>query len=199
MEVVFIIVIAFLAVALMITAFFLYKTHKGKSITKPDAEIDKDKLDTLVKYVSAQKEEAEEKQKLKELKTAEQKEKLERFKQTREELKESLKSQLDKKEWLSLESVLKKADKGNMGIYVLFNETKNKYYIGQSKELFARIKKHFEVEQIATDYMKGDVIKVKILNASELDSDYRIDHIEKTGIELFDSSNSGYNKTNGNL
>ena len=86
-----------------------------------------------------------------------------------------------------------------MGIYVLYNETKNKYYVGQAKQLYSRIKKHFDIEPIAMDYYHGDTIKVKILNASELSADYRIDHIEKTGIEIFDASTVGYNKTTGNL
>ena len=197
METILIVVVIVLVIALAIAVSFLHRNKKDTNT--PGSEIDKDKLDTLVKYVDAQKQEAEQKQELKKLKTAEQKEKLEKFKQTKDELKEQLKSQLDAKEWTPLDKMLKKLDKGSMGIYVLYNETKGKYYVGQSKEIITRIKKHFEVEQIALDYINGDVIKVKILNATELDADYRIDHIEKTGIELFDASGSGYNKTGGNL
>jgi hypothetical protein len=81
----------------------------------------------------------------------------------------------------------------------LFNESKNKYYVGQAKALTARIKKHFEIEQIARDFWAGDKISVKIITAAELGEDYRLDHIEKLGIELYDAEKNGYNKTVGNL
>jgi len=107
--------------------------------------------------------------------------------------------QLSAKQWMPLKSILAKLDKGGMGIYVLYNHTQKKYYVGQPKELYTRIKKHFEVEPIARDYLSGDEIAVKILNANELSEDFRIDHIEKTGIEIYNANVTGYNKTGGNL
>jgi hypothetical protein len=175
--------------------FFTYKKPK------PHVEVDGDtqKLDVLLTYLENQKQEAEEKLRLVNLKKAEQKEKLEHFKQTREELKDSLRARFDAREWIPLNKILSSADKGGIGIYVLFNETKNKYYVGQAKALSARIKKHFEIETITRDFLSGDKILVKTLTAGELGSDYRIDHIEKIGIELFAADSGGYNKTAGNL
>jgi hypothetical protein len=190
-----------LAVAAAISVFaglwWVYKKDGGKT----DIEVtpDKKKIDALLQYVENQKQEAEERQRISNLKKAEQKEKLEKFKQTRDSLKDDLKSKFDTKDWTPLSKILKSADKGNIGIYVLYNETKNKYYVGQAKALVSRIKKHFEVEDIARDFLSGDIISVKVLTAAELSDDYRLDHIEKVGIEIFDAEKSGYNKTTGNL
>jgi hypothetical protein len=183
------------AVAVFVGLWWIYRKPKK------DIEItaDKGKIDALVRYVENQKKEAEEKQRLVSLKKAEQKEKLEYFRQTREELKNNLRSKLDGKEWVPLQKILDSADKGGMGIYVLHNETKNKYYVGQEKALSARIKKHFEVEGIARDFLSGDKISVKTLSAAEIGEDYRLDHIEKVGIEIYNADMAGYNKTAGNL
>ncbi|MDR0383834.1 MAG: GIY-YIG nuclease family protein [Christensenellaceae bacterium] len=190
--------------AVILTLLFIQQAKKNNQkktfdqLNKKLEEDDRERIETLLKFVEIQKQEEEEKRRMLSLKKAEQKEKLEVFKRTKDELKERLKEQFDRKEWVPLEKILKGADKGGMGIYLLFNETKKKYYVGQAKAVYSRIKKHFDVEDIAADFMNGDKIAVKILNAAEIDSDYRIDHIEKTGIELF-SGKDGYNKTNGNL
>ena len=188
-------------IVLLLVMIFGFVYMRGRPI-KTQPEINPSDVKVLAEYVETQKQEAEIKQQIKDLKTAEQKEKLETFKRTKSELKEQLKLKIESKEWMSLDKVLKQYDKGGIGIYILYNETKNKYYVGQSKEIVARIKKHFEIEPIARDYTSGDIIKVKFITSNELNtgfSDYRIDHLEKTGIEIFDSNVSGYNKTSGNI
>jgi len=187
---------------LIIIAGIIYFIHSKRQEAKPDkkAEVRQDSIETLAAYVKAQKDEAEAKQRLKDLDRAEKKYKLEVFKQTKDQLKDRLKTQIDGKEWKSLDSVLRSADKGVSGIYILYNRTKNKYYVGQAKELLKRVRDHFKVEDIALDYyMSGDTIEIKFLTAAELGTDYRIDHIEKTGMEIFNSENDGYNKKAGNL
>ncbi|MCL2586729.1 MAG: GIY-YIG nuclease family protein [Firmicutes bacterium] len=166
---------------------------------KSSTEIQPKDIDVLVDYVKAQKQEADEVARVKLLKKEEQKSKLETFKQTKEQLKEKLKSQIDQKEWKSLNAILSSADKGGVGIYIIFNQTKSKYYVGQAKQINARIRKHFDVPDLARDFLMGDQIHVKFLTANELDDAYRLDHIEKTGIEIFNADKSGYNKTVGNL
>jgi alanyl-tRNA synthetase len=198
--VVLILLAAAAAVAVFVGLWWLSKKGGEK---KRGVEITRDpngqKIDAILQYVENQKREAEERERVKNLKSAEQKEKLEKFKQTRDSLKGYLMAKLDKKEWTPLSKILNSADKGGTGIYVLHNETKNKYYVGQAKALTARIKKHFEIEQIAQDFLGGDRISAKILTAAELGGDYRLDHIEKLGIELYDADKTGYNKTAGNL
>jgi hypothetical protein len=186
------------AAAVFVGLWWVYKKDNPK---KPAVEIapNTEKINALLEYVENQKREAEERDRIKNLKKTEQREKLEKFKQTRDELKENLRSKLSTKEWVPLSKMLNSADKGGIGIYVLFNESKNKYYVGQAKALTARIKKHFEIEQIARDFLAGDKISVKTLTAAELGGDFRLDHIEKLGIELYDAEQSGYNRTVGNL
>jgi hypothetical protein len=196
------IVLILLAAATAAAVFVgLWWVYKKNAPPKPSVEITPDpkKIDALLEYVENQKRAAEAKEQIKNLKKAEQKEKLEKFKQTRDSLKDDLMAKLDKKEWTPLSKILNSADKGGVGIYVLYNETKNKYYVGQAKALTARIKKHFEIEQIARDFLSGDKISVKVLTAAELDSDFRLDHIEKLGIEIYNAETNGYNKTGGNL
>ena len=170
-----------------------------KKISNETVEVKKDDLEELTNFIRVAKEQVEEEQRIKSLKKAEQKQKLETFKQTKEELKERLKNQIQSKEWKSLEQVLNSADKGSVGIYIMYNATKDKYYVGQAKQLVKRVKDHFRVEDIARDFMSGDAIQVKFLTAAELGEDYRLDHVEKTGIEIFASDKSGYNKNVGNL
>ena len=162
------------------------------------AEVRHDDIEALAEYVKSEKAAKEQEAAVKELKRADQKQKLENFKQTREQLREKLKNQIDAKTWQPLESILKSADKGGVGLYVLYNATKDKYYVGQAKQLYKRVREHFKVEDIARDHIAGDKITVKFLTANELDEDYRIDHIEKTGIEIF-GKDKCYNKTTGNL
>jgi len=158
-----------------------------------------DRIDRLVAYVEADQMQEIAKASAKQERIDLRKEQLEVFKQTKEQLKQSLKSKINQKQWKSLESVLESADKGGIGIYVLYNETKNKYYVGQAKQIFKRVRDHFKIEDIARDHVAGDSIKVKFLTANEIGGDYRMDHIEKTGIEIFQSGVNGYNKTAGNL
>jgi len=190
-----IILLIFIFFAVLI--FMLYRRDNRRD--KKLLEIGSENIEVLATYVAAQKEQQETERAQKELKQAEQKQKLETFKQTKEQLKEKLKSQIDAKAWKPLETILKSADKGGVGIYVMYNETKNKFYVGQAKQLHKRIRDHFVVEDITRDYLAGDKIRVKMLTANELDADYRLDHIEKTGIEIFNSDKNGYNKTGGNM
>ena len=194
----------FLIIVLIVIAIILYLVfrivkQKQKPVDEPKIEVDKESIETLAEWVKVQKKQADEEKHFKDLKKAEQKQKLEVFKQTKDILKDKLKAQIDQKEWSSLNSVLERTDKGGMGIYIIYNETKDKYYVGQSKQLIKRVKDHFFVEAIARDFLAGDRMSVKFLTANELDSDYRLDHIEKTGIEIFGSDKNGYNKTIGNM
>jgi hypothetical protein len=184
-----------IALALLLYVIQLKKRPKPPTVV----EVKKENLDTLTEFVRLQKERAEEEARVKELKKAENREKLENFKRTKDELQDRLRAQFSEKAWRPLASILNSADKGGVGIYVLFNASKNKYYVGQAKQIFKRVRDHFAVEDIARDYLCGDEIRVKFLTANEIGADYRLDHIERTGIEIFDADKGGYNRTTGNL
>jgi predicted GIY-YIG superfamily endonuclease len=162
-------------------------------------QIDPQSIQTLADFVKAQKDQAEAQAQLKSLAAADRKQKLEHFKQTQDQLRENLRAQFDKKTWTPLEKILSGTDKGGIGIYVLYNETKNKYYVGQAKQIFKRIRDHFCIEDIARDFIAGDNITATFLTANELDADYRMDHVERLGIEIFDSEKNGYNKRQGSI
>jgi len=195
-------VLGTLLFCVIVFCLYLYAKKKKdalKNLEDKVVEVRPENLQVLADYVQAQKDKMEQEQQLKDLKKQEMRHKLDIFKQTKDVLKYKLREQLDMKEWRPLFEIMRSADKGGVGIYVLHNTTKNKYYVGQAKQLYKRVRDHFLVEDIAKDFLKGDIINVKFLTANELDSDYRIDHIEKTGIEIFASDKQGYNKTIGNL
>ena len=193
------IVIAILATALVLLAAWAIAHAVTKTKKPPPTEVDSGNIAALAEYVKADKEQKEKQQQLKELQQADRKQKLETFKQTREQLKEKLRAQFDAKEWQPLDKILKSADKGGVGIYVLLNATKNKYYVGQAKQIYKRIRDHFQIEDIARDFLGGDEIRAAFLTANELGADYRMDHIERLGIEIFDADKGGYNKKQGSV
>jgi len=203
---VFLIIAAFVILIAVIIYLVLRNARKSPPRHNDPIEVDARQIALLADYAAQKKREDELKQaqaiealKIKQERKDLLKEQLETFKQTKEQLRDKLKGQLDAKEWKPLEAVLRSADKGGVGVYVLYNPAKKKYYVGQAKQIFKRVRDHFKVEDITRDYIAGDEILVKYLTANELDNDYRLDHIEKTGIELFDADKSGYNKTEGNV
>lgn len=93
-----------------------------------------------------------------------------------------------------------------IGCYVIHNTANNKYYVGQSKDVYKRLKQHFRgtVPQnwiFSEDYyqtdpsLREDLFEVKIV---ECDSKDMLDSTEKAMIEEYDSWNTGYNRTKGN-
>lgn len=84
------------------------------------------------------------------------------------------------------------------GVYVLFNENKNKYYVGQSKNIVHRVKNHIEGRgnaHLFADLKYGDIFYVHLI---EFTSEFRsLNEQEKYYINIYDSFNNGYNKTRG--
>jgi len=96
---------------------------------------------------------------------------------------------------------IKERQQGDMvGVYVLYNKSKNKYYVGQTKRLFFRINQHFTGYgngDIYADYVYGDQFAIQIIKLT--DSGYSdIDKLEKDLIKKYDAYKVGYNKTSGN-
>lgn len=94
-----------------------------------------------------------------------------------------------------------------VGCYVIKNVEKNKYYVGQSKDVFKRITRdHFNGTKVkniifAEDYFsstfdnKDNLFEVKVIRCETKDE---LDRTERELIEVFDSFNNGYNATSGN-
>lgn len=83
------------------------------------------------------------------------------------------------------------------GVYILFNITQNKYYVGQSRNIFKRVNNHFTGKgngDVYADYKYGNNFEITLVKCP-------IDELNKTEkyyIEIFDSYHNGYNKNKGN-
>lgn len=92
-----------------------------------------------------------------------------------------------------------------IGVYVIKNNEKNKYYVGQSKDVLKRIRQHFKGTVpanmiFAEDYFsskwdKEQLFAVKIIPLHTKDE---LDATEKRLIKEYDSRMNGYNGTLGN-
>lgn len=88
------------------------------------------------------------------------------------------------------------------GIYILCNKTKNKHYVGQSKDVFNRVNEHFGEsgsgnKQVYVDYKMGDKFTIKMLSL-EKSGFSNLNELESFAIERYDAFSKGYNKTKGN-
>lgn len=94
-----------------------------------------------------------------------------------------------------------------IGVYIIHNKEKDKYYVGQSKDVMKRIKQHFNgtvpknsvfAEDYYTSQMenKDNIFEYKIIRCETKDE---LDSLEKKLIYEYDSWNSGYNGTSGNI
>lgn len=94
-----------------------------------------------------------------------------------------------------------------IGVYIIHNKEKGKYYVGQSKDVMKRIKQHFNGTTpknsiFAEDYYtsnldnKEDIFELKIIKCTSKDE---LDRTEKNLIYQYDSYNNGYNGTQGNI
>lgn len=94
-----------------------------------------------------------------------------------------------------------------VGCYVIRNVELNKYYVGQSKDIFKRVTRdHFNGTVpkniiFAEDYFKSkaqdrnNLFEVKIIPCNTKDE---LDIVEAENIEYYDSFKNGYNGTSGN-
>ncbi len=86
------------------------------------------------------------------------------------------------------------------GVYILFNSTKNMYYVGQAKEVLNRVNAHFTGKgngDVYADFKYGDNFTIKMI-ALEKSGFKTLNDLERNTIMTYDSFASGYNKTRGN-
>ncbi len=105
-----------------------------------------------------------------------------------------------------LRSVIGYEYKKIIGCYIIHNREKDKYYVGQSKDVMKRLRQHFKGTVpnniiFAEDYYssefadKSELFEVKIIPCETKDE---LDRTEKELIARYDSWNNGYNGTSGN-
>jgi predicted GIY-YIG superfamily endonuclease len=88
------------------------------------------------------------------------------------------------------------------GVYIIQNATRNKFYVGQSKNIEKRIScQHFQKgncmnQAFMDDYNNSDIFNIAIVPCKTRDE---LDELEKHYINEFDSFGKGYNKTGGNI
>ena len=86
------------------------------------------------------------------------------------------------------------------GVYIIHNESKNLYYIGQGKQVLNRVNAHFTGHgngDIYADYKYGDRFTIKTI-ALDHSGFPTLNELERYCISCYDSYWHGYNKTRGN-
>ena len=86
------------------------------------------------------------------------------------------------------------------GVYVLYNQTKNMYYVGQGQRVLDRVNSHFTGKgngDVYADYKYGDAFTITTFALEE--SGYSsLNELERSAIEAYGAFAHGYNKTRGN-
>lgn len=86
------------------------------------------------------------------------------------------------------------------GVYILYNKTKRKYYVGQAKDIIDRVNSHFKGSgngDVYADYKYGDKWTIKMIDIKE--TEYTsLNKLEKELISYYNSYKKGYNKNRGN-
>lgn len=86
------------------------------------------------------------------------------------------------------------------GVYILKNNTKQKYYVGQAKNLSTRVNQHFTGHgngDVYADYKMGDKFTIRMI--ALYGSGYKsLNQLERYAIDTYACYSKGYNKTRGN-
>ncbi|RZT01193.1 GIY-YIG nuclease family protein [Cuneatibacter caecimuris] len=86
------------------------------------------------------------------------------------------------------------------GVYIIYNHTKNMYYVGQGKKVFQRVNRHFTGNgngNVYADYKYGDFFTIKMI-ALEQSGFISLNELERNTIKTYNAYSKGYNKTKGN-
>lgn len=85
------------------------------------------------------------------------------------------------------------------GVYILHNETKNQYYVGQAKRILNRVNNHFTGKgngDVYADYKYGDKWTIRMIALDE--SPFQtLNELERYTIQAYDAYTKGYNKNRG--
>ena len=95
---------------------------------------------------------------------------------------------------------LRKQHKGFTGVYIIYNYTKNLYYVGQGQNVYVRCSNHFLGKgnpDIYADYKYGDEFFIEFVSLVESGYD-NLDDLERYYIDEYNAVRRGYNKKRGN-
>lgn len=86
------------------------------------------------------------------------------------------------------------------GVYIIYNKTKNMYYVGQGQKVFQRVNSHFTGHgngDVYADYKYGDNFVIKMIEL-EKSGFNTLNELERNTIKTYNAYAKGYNKTRGN-
>lgn len=86
------------------------------------------------------------------------------------------------------------------GVYILYNNDKKMYYVGQGKRVFQRVNSHFTGHgngDVYADYKYGDNFTIKMI-ALRNSGFKTLNELERNTITTYNAYAKGYNKTRGN-
>ena len=87
------------------------------------------------------------------------------------------------------------------GIYLLHNLSNDKYYVGQSKRVLARVRQHFSGNggngDVYADYQRGDTFSVRTISLASSGYD-SLNALEADAIDSYEAFTRGYNRRRGN-
>ncbi len=86
------------------------------------------------------------------------------------------------------------------GVYILYNQTRNMYYVGQGKQVFHRVNQHFTGHgngDVYADYKYGDAFSIRMIPLRR-SGFHTLNELERHTISQYDAFSRGYNKTRGN-
>ncbi len=86
------------------------------------------------------------------------------------------------------------------GVYILYNKSKNMYYVGQAIKILDRVNNHFTGKgngDVYADYKYGDEFTIKMI-ALEGSGFASLNSLERETIRKYKAFSKGYNKTRGN-
>ena len=119
---------------------------------------------------------------------------------------ETLATSVESSDYIPLKVISGLEYKKIIGCYIIHNKERDKYYVGQSKDVMKRLKQHFRGTTpnniiFAEDYFnstmasKEDIFEVRIIPLNTKDE---LDRTEARLIEEYEANTKGYNSTKGN-
>ena len=86
------------------------------------------------------------------------------------------------------------------GVYIIYNKSKNKYYVGQGKRVFKRVNDHFTGHgngDVYADYKYGDKFTIKMISLAKSGCS-SLNELERNAKMTNGANKTGHNRTRGN-